>query len=169
MTVVTFFVLLADAILILALLWISTNALYLQRQDVVSALNTRRLNAGIRVLIIAPPLIVLAVVILFVLSLQNEFFARFTQVFYLLGLWMAALVLAFSLLLLMRMKDMLQLAAMLGFLCAIIPVLYFTPIYSFQAIFGGPGQIGYVLPLIEGALLIGLCYSILFRLNRALH
>jgi hypothetical protein len=67
------------------------------------------------------------------------------------------------------MKDMLQLAAMLGFLCAIIPVLYFTPIYSFQAIFGGPGQIGYVLPLIEGALLIGLCYSILFRLNRALH
>jgi len=164
---VIFAIVIIDAILILGLLWISTGSLYQQKQDIASAFGIRRLSMWIRVLMVAPPLIFLIVAIL--LAFQNEFLVNFIHAFFLLGLWIAAILLVFSYLLFARLKHTLQFAAVLGFLCAMIPVLYFTPIYNFQGLFGQVGPLGYALPFIEAAAIIGISYYILLRLNRTLH
>ncbi|HKV01684.1 MAG TPA: hypothetical protein VJQ26_06145, partial [Ktedonobacteraceae bacterium] len=88
--------------------------------------------------------------------------------FYLLALWLAIALLGFSYLLFARLKNALQFAAMLGFLCSIIPVLYFTPVDSFQTVIGQAGQVGYILPLVLGVVIIGVCYAVLLRLREAL-
>ena len=116
---------------------------------------------------VAPLLIVLIAAIL--LAFQNEFLLNLIHAFFLLGLWIAAILLVFSYLLFARLKQTLQFAAVLGFLCAMIPVLYFTPIYNFQGFFGQVGLLGYVLPFIEAAAIIGVSYYILLHLNRTLH
>jgi hypothetical protein len=169
MPAVIFLILILDAILILGILWISANSLYQHKRDIVSALDARRLGNGLRILMVAPPLIVLAIVILSFFVAKNDFFAGFTHAFYLLALWLAVALSGFSYLLFARLKNALQFAAMLGFLCAIIPVLYFTPFTSFQTILGQFGQVGYILPLILGVAIIGVCYAVLLRLRRALH
>jgi hypothetical protein len=168
MPAVIFLILILDTILILGILWISANALYQHKRDIASALDARRLGNGMRILMVAPPLIVLAIVILSFFVAQNDFFTGFTHGFYLLALWLAVALLGFSYLLFARLKNALQFAAMLGFLCAIIPVLYFTPVNSFQTVIGQAGQVGYILPLVLGVVIIGVCYAVLLRLRRAL-
>jgi hypothetical protein len=167
--VVTFIVLTLDALLILGLLWVCANALYQQKRAIVTALDPRRVGAGLRILIVAPPLIALAIIILSFFVAQSDFFASITHALYLLGLWLATALLVFSYLLFSRLKNTLQFAAILGFLCSIIPVLYLTPIDSFHTFFGQAGQVGYIFPLVVSVLIIGMCYIVLLRLNRALH
>ena len=166
--VVTFIVLTLDAALILGLLWVCTNGLGQQKRAIVSALNPRRIGAGLRMLIVAPPLIALAIIIFSIFVAQSDLFAGLTHALYLLGLWLATALLAFSYLLFARLKSTLQFAAILGFLCSLIPVLYLTPIESFHIFFGQAGQVGYVFPLVVSVLILGMCYVVVLRLNRAL-
>src|SRR5713226_842477 len=152
--VVTFIVLTLDAVLILGLLWVCANALYQQKRAIVTALDPRRVGAGLRILIVAPPLIALAMIILSFFVAQSDFFAGLAHAVYLLGWWVAAGVLVSSSLLFARLTNTLQLAPILGFLCSFIPVLYLTPIDSFHTFFGQAGQVGYIFPLVVSVLII---------------
>src|SRR5260370_1720106 len=96
MPAVIFLILILDAILILGILWISANALYQHKRDIVSALDARRLGNGLRILMGAPPLIVLAIVIISFFVTRNDSFTRFTHGFYLLAFWPAIALLALS-------------------------------------------------------------------------
>src|SRR5260370_35384342 len=95
MLAVIFLILILDAILILGILWISTNALYQHKRDIVSALDPRRLGNGMRILMVAPPLIGLAIVILSFFVAQNDFFTGFTHGFSLLAFRLAIALLGF--------------------------------------------------------------------------
>src|SRR5260370_33413710 len=138
--VVPFIVLTLDGVLILGLLWVCANALYQQKRAIVTALDPRRVGAGLRILIVAPPLIALAIIILSFFVAQSDFFAGLTHALYLLGFWLATALLVFSDLLFSALQNKLQFAAILGFLCSFIPVLYLTPIDSFHTFFGQAGQ-----------------------------
>lgn len=162
-------VLLVDGALILGILWRSVNVLYQEKRNITSALNARGFSTAVKVLMIAPPAILLLVAVIFLFSSRDQFFAGFAHTLFLLGMWMGALLAIFTLLLLRRLQHLLQLAAMLAFLCAIIPILYFTSTFSFQAIFEQLGQIGYVFPFIEGIAMIAISYPILMRLNKTFH
>src|SRR5260370_38833216 len=133
--VVTFIVLTLDAVLILGLLWVCANALYQQKRDLGTGLDPRRVGSGLRILIVAPPLIALAIIILSLFVAQSDFFAGLTHALYLLWLWLATALLVFSYLLFARLKNTLQFASILVCLCSFIPFLLITLINSCLILF----------------------------------
>ena len=159
---------LVDGLLILGLLWIVVRFLNRYREFITSTLATGGLSKFARLLMAAPPLVIVIVAIIFTLVLRNELFLRFTHAIFLLAMWLLATILGLVFLILMSIRSPYLFIAFLAILCAFIPILSFTSITNFQAAFASTGTTGYLLLLIEGAAIIALCYPLLFHLHQIL-
>jgi hypothetical protein len=159
---------LIDGLLILGLLWIVIRFLYKYREYIASTIATQGLSRFVRLIMVAPPLIIVIIAIVFGLVLHNELLLRFAHATFLLSMWTSVTILGLTFLILMRIRSPYLFVAFLGILCAFIAILSFTSISNFQAAFAQAGSTGYLLLLIEGLVIIVLCYPILFRLNQVL-
>ena len=113
-----------------------------------------RIGTFARILMAAPPLVILIVVLLFVFVIKDQLFVRFTYAAFLLSMWMSAIILGSTYLIFMRWRSPFMLVAFLGIVAALLPIILFTSFTSFQAAFGDTGTTGYLLLLIEDLLLI---------------
>jgi hypothetical protein len=157
-----------DGLLILGLLWFCINYLYRYREYITSNFSVSRFSTFARVLMAAPPLVILIVALLFVFVLKDELFLRFAHAAFLLGMWISATTLGCTYLILMRWRSPFLFVAFLGIVGALLPIILFTSISSFQATFGQAGTTGYLLLLIEGLLMVVCSYPLLMRLSQAL-
>lgn len=161
---------LVDGLLVLGLLWFCISYLYRYREYISSNFSAAsRFISIFRLVMAMPPLIILLITILFVFVLKNDLFVRFAHAFFLLGMWAAFTVLIFTFFILMRLRSPLLFIGVLALLGTFLPISLFTSILNFQATFGQAGTIGYLLPFIEGLLMVACCYPLLLRLNRTLH
>ena len=158
-----------DGLLVLGILWFCINYLYRYREYVTSNFSVRRFSTFARVLMAAPPLVILIVVLLFVFVLKNELLLRFAHATFLLAMWISATTLGCIYLIFMRWRSPLLLVAFLGILGALLPIIIFTSTSNFQATFGQAGTNGYLFLLIEGLLIVVCSYPLLLRLSKALH
>lgn len=157
-----------DGLLILALLWVVIRFLYKYREYIASTIATGGMRRFVRLMMTAPPLVIVIIAIVIALVLRCELFLSFSHAIFLLSMWIAVIILGLTFLILMSIHSPYLFVAFLGILCAFIPILTFTSITTFQATFAPTGLTGYLLLLIEGVVIIALCYPMLFRLNQIL-
>lgn len=159
---------LVDGLLILGLLQVVVRFLNKYREYITSTLATGGLSKFARLLMAAPPLVIVIVALIFTLIVRNDLFLRFTHAIFLLSMWLTATILGLVFLILMSIRSPYLFVAFFAILCAFIPILAFTSISSFQIAFASTGAIGYLLLLIEGVVIIVLCYPMLLRLHQIL-
>ena len=83
-------------------------------------------------------------------------------------MWVAAIIMGISFIILMGIHSPYLFLAFFGILCTFAPILTLTPAVNFQRVFASTGVAGYILLLVEGLVIIALCYPMLFRLNQIL-
>lgn len=157
-----------DGLLILAMLWVITRFLDKYREYITAAVPTGGMSKFARLMMIAPPVIIVIVAILFALVLRDALFLNFAHAIFLLAMWLPAIMLGLSFIILITIRSPYLFIAFLGMLCTFIPILAFTPTINFQTLFAPSGSTGYLLMLIEGVAIIVLCYPILYRLHHIL-
>lgn len=117
-----------------------------------------------RLLLVAPPAVVLLVVALTYLA--GDVVAvqvRIGHAVVLLGWWMAAALLLFAISAYQRLGQRVPVSALLGLLLAAAAIVYLTPISRFSAFFF---PLGYDRALIIGVALVAMAGTILSRLYR---
>jgi hypothetical protein len=155
---------LIDGLLILGLLWVVVRFLYKYREYITSTIATQGLSKFVWLLMAAPPLAIVIIAIVVVLFMRSELLLNVAHALFLLGMWLAAITLGVTFLIVMRIRSPYLFVAFLGILAAMLPVLFFTSTTSFQATFAPTGSTGYLLLLLEGLLITALCYPMLLRL-----
>lgn len=157
-----------DGLLILALLWVVVRFLHKYREYITSTIATGGMSKFARLMMGAPPLVIVIVAIVFTLVLRDTLFLNFAHIIFLLAMWVAAIILGLSFIILMGIRSPYLFVAFFGLLCTFIPILTFTPLINFQAAFAPTGSVDYLPIFIEGLVIIIFCYPILFRLSKIL-
>ncbi len=159
---------LIDGLLILGLLWAIVRFLYTYRAYITSTIATQGMSKFVRLLMAAPPVAIVLIILILVLVVRNELFLNFAHALFLLGMWIAAITVGLTFLIVMRIRSPYLFIAFLGILCSMLPILFFTSTTNFQSIFASTGSTGYLLLLLEGLLIVVLCYPMLLRLYHIL-